>query len=90
MSDKPQYEISQWLQILKEPWKKEAIKLWRNRTNHDYLYFHARGLRKVSTLAEAIWDAFPWPMKNDVWEQIHSDYPDVKDFVQKKYHHLLN
>lgn len=82
MSDKPEYEISQWLQILKEPWRRKCLKQWK-----------IDKIRRPSEsqIHSAIANGFTWPHGEvqyfyDLYHELESNpYP----YVQSKYHHLL-
>jgi len=81
MPHQKQYEISQWLQILKEPWRRMCLKEWRRRPVYG----------KRNNIADAVLWGIWW---NNSTVDVFDDLQDGLDtdpipYVQPKYRHLL-
>jgi hypothetical protein len=83
--DKPQYEVSQWLQILKEPWKSIAVNVWRE--SPDFVATRGR----VDSLDDALnvlaWDSIP--VDSPFFEMVTDIFDTADKYVEPQYLYLL-
>lgn len=87
--ERPQLEISQWLQMLKEPWKSRAIKAASYVDGGMMTGLKGKATSFHEALSDAFWwhtEGFPYHGKEKEWERI---YKSPKKYVQPKYHHFL-
>jgi hypothetical protein len=75
--DKPQYEVSQWLQILRKPYRDRALASWKE---------IGRPKDKYDNLHEAINNG-TCPMCTQLWGSVIDSEP--KTYIQPRYLHLI-
>lgn len=87
----PTYKVSQWLQILKEPWRTRAIEEWRKSVGNGY----SHNKEECGTAHGALACAIIWGETIEgfsYWCYVYTEMRDnmskkiLNKYIQPKYH----